>query len=151
MAKNSTCQSSCEVGNTNYHNNSEEVTLYTVFLKIGKLEGTVKALSDNVAAVQEEQQIINRSFGNIEAIANKPHECVNGDRIKEVEDDIEDLQEVKNQAIGGKAMLVFMITLLVLMTGTGIGLWVQYKSAQKMNELEIRLLKQEKDIGVIHE
>ena len=124
------CDSSCEAGPTSYHNPTEEISLYTVFLKIGNLEGTVIGLSNQVSAVQLEQKEMSTKLTNIATVAAQPHECLSKEKIKAVEDDIEDLQKIKNQALGGKAMLVFLLVYIISLLGIAIGLYKVYQSRQ---------------------
>ena len=130
---------------------TQEVTLYDVYHRLGQLEGALDTLSKNIGNVQAEQTLINTKMENIASVANQPHVCLNGERIKTLEGTVGNLDRIAYKAIGGKTMLVFLIMLFVSVMGTSVGAYISYKSAQKVDALESRVEEVKKEVGEYNE
>ena len=133
-----TCNSTCEVANM-ANDPTQIVTLNTVFRAIGTLEGKVEGLHDKIEDVQEHQTTLGTKLENIKAVADQPHICLH-------EDDIKELQGIMNKALGGKAMLIFLIMLFLSVAGTIVGAVIQYKGNQQVNQLEQKVEKVTKEV-----
>lgn len=115
-----------------YNEHTKEITLNDVYLRLGGLESSVRNL-------HETQTNLNRKLDNIAAVANQPHECKQEELLKSVTDSIAELEKETNKAIGGKAMLVFLIMLLVSVLGLVTGVYFNYQNGEKLEKLEQRV------------
>jgi hypothetical protein len=135
----SDCDSACEVGVTQHHNPTEEITLNTVFLKLGQLDGKLDGMLTQLEQVQDVQRELNLKVENVATLAAMPHECNKEGVIIALQEEVRDLRDVKNKVLGGKAVLVLVVILLASVLGTALGAYVNYKIGTAVRQFEAKL------------
>ena len=112
-------------------NLTEEITIRTVYYRMGELTASVETLRNQMDSL--EKKIDNPK-------------CIKEDRINDIAEvaksntaAIGKIDKITNRAIGGKAVLVYLIALLISVAGIVTGTVLTYKTNEKVKQIEKRV------------